>query len=657
MHPYLYRKSVNRRQHFSFVLTVYLCLVSVWWPRSVQAQEPALRPFSFYHPEDSSAVFALVREGLPYLEQEPEQAMACFRKAAQISRLSGFYDGIGYATAFMGMAASEMGDYDQSQAYYEEALPYCIHARDCKFVIAYLYMNMAITAKQRGDYSAANASFHRALATFQKYLPHSRSITAVYINLIGIQARMGSYEKALAYAGQAVERAQKDSTQHYLALSLLNKATTFETMERYDSALHYYHTGLETAKALGNKSLYVSYYLGMGNIALKQGRYHKAAGYLEGAIAMDKTAPAGTLFGYILPRYSLGAVYYRLKAYGKAEQVLLEALTKAKATGLTENMDNGHGVLADVYEATGRYKDAVYHANIRQHLKDSTNELEKIRAINDIEIKYQTAEKDKDIYQKQMLIARQEKTIFRKNMTLTGITAGTLLVCVSGIFFYNNRRRIHKRNAEIARLKAAAAGEEQERARISRELHDGVGGMLTGIKLNLRSLQKQSDTSVLPEKLEGIMSMLQDMGEEIRHTAHNLMPDALLKHNLREALTLYCKSLHTEQQQLNLHYHAAPALQDKTLELSVYRIVQELIQNILKHAGASLAEIQISQVKDTLYITAEDNGSGFDPGQDSGIGLQNIKTRVYALNGQYTLTSSPGKGSTTFIELHLKSGT
>ncbi len=580
--------------------------------------------------------------------------MKLFRKAEQLSKSSGFTDGAGYALSFMGLIAGQQGDHKKSLAYYKEAMAYCLQARDCKFVTAFLYMNIGLSWKEKGDYTQANEYFHKALASFQRYLPRDKSRTAVYINLIGIQARMGSYRQALAYADQAIQLATQNGQQQFLALAQLNKGNTFYTMKQSDSAMFYYHTGMATAEGSGNKKLYASFYLSMGNTALQENQNATAIRYLEKAISLNNKENSGTLFGYILPRYSLGLAYRRLKAYSRAEQVLLEGLKKAKSTGLTENERDGHGVLADVYEETGRYKEAMQQATIYQQMSDSANELSKIRAINEIEIKYRTAQKDKELMQKKVMIDQQKKAISRSYMIIAGTTGGLLLILAGGIAFYRNKRKMERRNSEISRLKAAAAGEEKERARISRELHDGLGGMITGIKMNLRTLQKQEDIAALPQKLEGIMFQLQNMGEEIRKTAHNLMPDALQEHNLQQALQLYCSQLQTGQQQISLQFHGEPGLADKSLELTLYRIVQELVQNIVKHSDATLAEIQVIHNKETLCISAEDNGNGFDSEKGQGIGLQNIKARVATLNGYCSITSVAGKGTTAFIEIDLK---
>ena len=217
----------------------YLCGLLLLLAFAAAGQERTVLSYSFYNPKDSSRVFDLVKQGLALIDEQPEQALGLFHKAEQLSRSSGFDDGVGYALSFSGLTEGRLGDPGKSAACYREAMPYCLQARACKFVIAFLYMNMGLTFKEQGDYTRANEYFHKALGSFQQYLPGHKSMTAVYINLIGIQARMGSPARALAYADQAAQLARQNNQQHYLALALLNKGNTLYTMRLPDWAAYY----------------------------------------------------------------------------------------------------------------------------------------------------------------------------------------------------------------------------------------------------------------------------------------------------------------------------------------------------------------------------------------------------------------------------------
>jgi signal transduction histidine kinase len=370
---------------------------------------------------------------------------------------------------------------------------------------------------------------------------------------------------------------------------------------------------------------------------------------------MALSGSTNPLHAFIMPGYSMGLALYRLKEYKQAEQILLAALDKATQTNLNNDKKEAHATLAAVYEGLGRYKEALQQQRLYEQLKDSQTNTEKLRAINEIEARHQTAQKDKEIIQKGLQIAQQEGRLERKNI-LIGVVIGTavlLVLVVLGVWY--SRRKISLKDRKIEQLKAMMAGEEKERARISRELHDGIGGMLTGIKMNLKTFQKIHEEQPVSEGLNDIMDMLQDMGQEIHKTAHNLMPDILLKHNLKEALALYCEQLDTGGKlEIDLQFHGAVDELDKSLELPLYRIIQELLQNIIKHANATLVAIQLRRDDDIIRISVEDNGTGFNPaGCKPGLGLLNIETRIQALNGYFSIEPTQKMGTTAFIELDI----
>ncbi|RYG99101.1 MAG: sensor histidine kinase [Alphaproteobacteria bacterium] len=197
-------------------------------------------------------------------------------------------------------------------------------------------------------------------------------------------------------------------------------------------------------------------------------------------------------------------------------------------------------------------------------------------------------------------------------------------------------------------------GEEKERGRLAQELHDGIGGMLTAITLNVKALQRRHAGLRESRELDEILIMLRDTALEVRGTAHNLMPDILLDYSIPEALQMYCDHLNREDLQVNLHFHGPVEHMDKFTTLAIYRVVQELLQNIIKHAEASIAEIQLRSDQKKIILTVEDNGKGFSSESTSdGLGLKTMKTRIEAMGGFVSVESTPGMGTTVYIELSL----
>jgi signal transduction histidine kinase len=290
---------------------------------------------------------------------------------------------------------------------------------------------------------------------------------------------------------------------------------------------------------------------------------------------------------------------------------------------------------------------------------------EKARAINQMEIKYKTAEKDKQIVQNELLIAQQKSKIVSKNTWIAAI-AGSIFLLVLVLAARASRARQKERlQAEqikslkqentISILKGVVQGEEKERGRIARELHDGIGGTLSAAMMRMMSIRhEKEEIASVPAYIEA-MDLLQEMGDEIRKTAHNLMPEVLLKQSLPDAIRTYCnfveksKTLHVDFQS----YGAFDQITQKN-KLHIYRIVQEMLKNITEHANATHALLQLQVNEQLLTITVEDNGSGFNTGDiNKGIGLHNLQTRVDSMSGQFTIESAPGKGTSVYIEFDM----
>ncbi len=197
---------------------------------------------------------------------------------------------------------------------------------------------------------------------------------------------------------------------------------------------------------------------------------------------------------------------------------------------------------------------------------------------------------------------------------------------------------------------------ETERSRVARDLHDGLGGLLSGIKLTLNSI---TGTIVVPDKNTDIFyratTQLDNAIKEMRRVAHSLMPEALLKFGLSEAIQDFCDSIN-ESGMVKMRFTKIGA--DKTLEkpteLVLYRIVQELGNNAIKHASAKNIFIQLNTHEKGITITVEDDGKGFDTTlitKSDATGLQNVQSRIDYLKGCWEIQSASGNGTSINIEI------
>ncbi|RYZ41878.1 MAG: hypothetical protein EOP49_28660, partial [Sphingobacteriales bacterium] len=196
---------------------------------------------------------------------------------------------------------------------------------------------------------------------------------------------------------------------------------------------------------------------------------------------------------------------------------------------------------------------------------------------------------------------------------------------------------------------------EQERSRLSREIHDSIMVQFSVVKMNLSVYTGSGPQDITPQKLIPIIKQLDEATDSLRRTAHNLMPDRLIEDGLVEAVFYFCSNLQRSVP-VSINFQPIGTMPELPLsfELSVYRIIQELMQNVIKHALATEVIVQLSCGHDLLSITIEDNGKGIQPGYEQrGLGLKSIEARVHEFDGRFTIDSSPGVGTTAHLEFHV----
>ncbi len=334
--------------------------------------------------------------------------------------------------------------------------------------------------------------------------------------------------------------------------------------------------------------------------------------------------------------------YSALGQYDTAEQLFLRNLNETDHHGWLSSMNQ----LNNMYVLQGDFKKAFYTAQkLRERIDSIGSHDMRLRLIAK-ELQYKNAEKDKELLQK-------EAAIRFRNTWIGIVSAGALILL--GIILLLRRNYLQKQKIQRSgqinlQLKARIDGEELERERVSRELHDGIGGILSAAKMNLSSIRPPGDPLEL-DRYEKSVQLIDDAYIELRRTAHNMSPEILKDKGLIATVALFCKK--TEEvygMPIRFQHFGMPDNWHDDKALSLYRIIQELVQNIVKHSGARKAMVQLSMQDNRLELMVEDRGKGMEPGSTpDGIGLGNIRNRVAALGGYIDIDSRKDEGTTVYI--------
>ncbi len=387
----------------------------------------------------------------------------------------------------------------------------------------------------------------------------------------------------------------------------------------------------------------------LANHAQKTGDYRKAVHYDKQALALaDSSFPTSL----VNPLASISVSYANLGDYEKAREYGEQALQLLeKDDQITYSSADVYRAMAGVYLELNECGKAMQALRIYLAMSDSLSNMERNTNIAQLEAMYRSADKDRQLL-------KQQEAIRARNTWIIACVTGIGIVI---LFLVIGRRNARKNIAmlfqqkEIEKLKAKIDGEEKERKRLARELHDGIGSLLSAAAIKINILEDGPDTAGKAESFDHIRQLIRKIGADVRETAHNLMPDVLLKNNLPEAIRHYCaygmKHTHIEY---SVQADGDFSQLHPRFNLSLYRIIQELIQNVLKHAAANSLFIELIKSDHLLTVTVEDDGRGM-PAETTpnGAGLSNISERIRAYNGRLSINTSPAAGTSVFIEFDM----
>ncbi len=529
--------------------------------------------------------------------------------------------------------------------------------------LAVAYLNVGSEWHYLSDFNTAADNYLEA----KKYADRANDVDMLRKatnNLASVFLSLAQFEKGRQYAQKGLEYAQQLKDETAISSTMYNLATAEVYLKRYDTALVLFE-GIEAmARRRKDDVGYLDAWLGKAGAYSGLNRNREAIYYFDKVIALatQKQGPEYEMYSYM----GKADVHIKENNYAPANEAIQKGLALARRLETKYELKDLLNKGAQLYEQTGNYKDALAYQKQAQILNDSIiGEKNQVTIANN-EAKYEFEKKQTAINgllaEKQLhqLTIRQQRTV---NYVL-GV--GTAMVLLLSFLIYRNvknkqkldRQRINEleREKKLTATEAIIKGEEQERSRLAKDLHDGLGGMLSGVKYTLSNMK---GNMILTEKyataFEHSISMLDNSITEMRRVAHNMMPESLMKFGLDEALRDFCKQV-TISGVLSVSYQSF-GLESKPVEhslaITVFRVVQELLNNAIKHAAAKRVIVQVTQEEAQLTVTVEDDGKGMDMEllkTAKGIGWKNIISRLDYHNGKLNVQSSPENGTSVFIE-------
>ncbi|MDP4261549.1 MAG: tetratricopeptide repeat protein [Bacteroidota bacterium] len=523
-------------------------------------------------------------------------------------------------------------------------------------LLAKFYSSSGLCYMKLDKQKEALDRFYIALAIAEKCDDITTELKA-YVNIGWAMMELNQYKQAIhnLYKAIAFIR-EKKLPEMNLGVVYSNLASSYCSLNKIDSAYKYARAAVEVAHKYTDITTEANSLFILGTAQEKMGRLQDALqSFLQ---AQPLRQQVGDPFFIVSDLAELSLLYSKLDKTEEGIAAAQQALEIARTNDISAKLPMIYQALASNYEANKDFEKAAAIYKKINTLQDSIYTDANPKALAEMQTKYETEKKERTIEE-------QHNRIERQNSLFIGLASLILMISFLAYSQYHKYklRKEAQLQAEVMKQQELAAravieAEEVERQRIARDLHDGIGQMMSAARMNLSAFESGITFSNEEQKhsFDAILDLIDDSCREVRLVSHNMMPNALLKNSLAAAIRDFTDKMDKKSLEVHLYTEGVDERMDSNTETILYRVIQECVNNVIKHAGATTLDISVIRDKDGISATIEDNGKGFDTldkGKFEGVGLKNILTRIGFLKGTVEFDSAPGRGTAVSIHVPL----
>ena len=563
-----------------------------------------------------------------------------------------------------------------------------------------IYNDVGVLHYISSQYDSALIYFNKALEYIQFVEEKSKADrlqAGIYGAIANMHNAQGNYHEALEYYMMMLKILEEYDWKQNIKILYYNMGAIYYGLNNFEEAEKYYLKTKALSEELNDSIFIASCYRNLSAIYIRAEDFPKALEYAITAYEISEAIPDMPEFEKTYILQGLAYAYSNgNQEYDKAEKYAIQALNYAEKLNFSELISSSLYTLADIYMLKGNYRESISTA-LKALSTDSTSMLNNINlyrvltesymlldnpqtpalkyyeryisltfersntnylsTLKELETIYETEKKEE-----QITALKNEKRLL---IWLSIAGGGVLLLALTTALFLwrwtvqkrqlaETRIRQLEQEKQLIATQSLLEGETAERTRLARDLHDGLGGLLTGVKMNLLELKKAVVLEHAEvQRFDQAIGLVDQSAHEMRRVAHHLMPDALTRFGLKSALNDFCLSLPSS---VRFNYYGDETRLNAQTEVMIYSAILELVNNALKHAHAENIVLQMIQEPGRIALNVQDDGCGFDPAtQNAGMGLQNVRTRVAAFNGVINIDSRAGEGTEVNVELRIES--
>ncbi|WP_439505606.1 tetratricopeptide repeat-containing sensor histidine kinase [Sediminibacterium sp.] len=583
---------------------------------------------------------------------EPKLALQYLIKSLEIQELLNDTKTIGATQNNIGRLFYQTKNYPKAIEYFKKSIKANVISKDWRN-LGIAHVNLANVYVDLNDYPSAINELNESLDFFNR-VDFKRGMQVVYNNMGAMNIRQKNYASAVPLLKKALELANQNQSKAGVALIEQNIGLSLAGLNENVEALKWYEKAEQTAiESKADDYSFGEIYNHRSALDSSMGNFHSALIYRSKYMRINEKFMGEKVIkdvNELQTKYETQKKEYTISLLNKSDSIKsLEIANQQLAINQSLfKISEQKLKLADAELQIISDSLLLYEQNkqLLQAKLDSSNREDRIRRL---------AEQNR--------IKALE--VSKKNNQIVIVLISICFLALAIYFIYKRNKAIQdklyqqqlleqQKNAAIEVINA----EEKERKRIATDLHDGIGQLMSAAYMNLQALKSELGKNNLFESslLDKSLTLVNESCKEVRQVSHNMMPNALLLKGLVNAVQEFIGQINQHSLKINL---ATEGLKDGIpthIEAVLYRVIQESVQNVIKHANASVLDISISKSTDGIDVMIEDNGIGFNINEltpSNGIGLSNIKSRIQYLEGTVEWNTSKNNGTLVAIFIPL----
>ncbi|MCF8230690.1 MAG: sensor histidine kinase [Bacteroidales bacterium] len=599
----------------------------------------------------------------------PDSARAIAYRTLKLSRQRDYQKGLFQSHNHLGIIYDIKSNFDSSTTHYSKAIEISKQTHDSSHLASAL-SNMGLTYWHIGKYHLALEYFYDAQAIFETHSPESSGMISVYNNIGMIYTELDDFENALLIFNKALEINKNLNDTLTRAAIYSNMGDVFQKKDKVDKAFNYYNRSIKLKKSKDDSYGLSQTYVELTKLLIDQDSLEAANDALKKCFEYsDKAGNKSQIAEAYLLMVNLHKKKGEIKRPLRYSRMALDKAQKIKSRKLEYR---SYKKMAQLYAKQQNYEKAYEAYSNYSQLKDSLVNRHQLSYIYDLRLSHEVDQKTHEIAlldelreNQALLIEKQELKLQNRTFQLI-IIIGLLVILSFGFYLWHMRSKYKQKQkldaALISKKEELASrtlqAEINERKRISRDIHDSLGQYLGLCKLQVSQLKDGSTygQNKQQQSVDKSIDMIDQSITELRNIIHNLSPAVLHEKGLSEAVRELTERIEQNHDlHINLERMGMTTNLDYLTENTLYRVVQEILNNILKHSGADMVDMQMIRNEDDLTIMIEDNGSGFNPESvTTSRGLNNIYTRVENMDGKVYIDSKIQRGTIITVIVPLK---